>query len=205
LEWLVLPPAWVFISRIGFGLISCNRRSALFTQFPDALFMIVRAVRVGLPRSQAMRAVVREAPEPTRSEFSRLVERLSIGTAFDAAMLEMAQRTGLPEYRFFATALALQSQTGGSLSDTLEGLADVIRKRVALKERGKALSSEARASAMVLVVLPFAISGILWILNPAYIGVLFTQPAGNKLLAAAVLSLGLGLLSMRFIINRSLR
>ena len=121
--------------------------------------MIVRSVRVGIPVMEAIRAVARETPEPTGPEFARLVDQVSIGVSLDDAVLDMARRCGIPEYRFFATALSLQNQTGGTLSETLENLADVIRKRVALAAKGKALASEARTSAMVLAALPIVTGG----------------------------------------------
>ncbi len=198
------PACWVMLSRAAFGWITERRREKLLQQFPDALAMIVRSVGVGIPVMEAIRTVSREAPEPTRPEFARLVEQVSIGVTLEDALIEMARRANLPEYRFFATALALQSQTGGSLSATLEGLADVIRKRLALKARGHALSSEARASATVLAILPVAVGLLLAVINPQYISVLFTDPAGNAILGAAVVSLGFGMLTMRSIIRRTL-
>ncbi len=122
--------------------------ATLFQQFPDALAMIVRAVRVGLPIVEAIRVVARENAEPTAREFAGLVAQTTIGVPLDDALREMAERNRLPEYRFFATALSLQSQTGGGLTETLENLADTIRKRVAAKLRGHALAAEARMSSL---------------------------------------------------------
>ena len=110
----------------------------------------------------------------------------------------------MPEYRFFATALALQNQTGGGLGETLENLAEVIRKRVALKERGYALAGEARTSAGILGALPFVTTALLAVLNPPYILVLFTDPGGQRILAAAMGLLLVGILMMRTMIKRSL-
>jgi tight adherence protein B len=151
-----------------------------------------------------MRSVGIEAAEPTRREFATLIEQLSIGVPLEDALFKMAHRVNLAEYRFFATALVLQAQTGGSLSATLESLGDVIRKRLALKARGHALASEARASAIVLGLLPVALGLMLWVMNPAYLGVLFTDPTGNTILGMAITSLGIGILVMRMIIQKSL-
>jgi tight adherence protein B len=118
--------------------------------------------------------------------------------------MAMARRSKMAEYRFFATAISLQMQTGGALSETLENLADVVRKRVALKARAMALASEARTSAMVLAALPFVSGTALWVLNPDYIGKLFQPGLGQEIFSAAVLSLGLGLLVMRSLIRASL-
>ena len=116
----------------------------------------------------------------------------------------MAARNRLPEYRFFATALALQSQTGGGLTETLENLADVVRKRVALKSRGYALAAEARTSAMVLAVLPVFAGGALAVMNPEYVGVLLQEGTGQTVFGCAVLWLGTGMMSMRYMIRKSL-
>lgn len=199
-----IPVIWVIMSRMVFGWAANRRRTALLNQFPDALAMIVRSVRVGIPVMEAIRAVARESPEPTAPEFAYLVNQVSIGVTLEDAVQEMARRGGIPEYRFFATALSLQNQTGGTLSDTLENLADVIRKRVGLIARGKALTSEARASVMILAALPVVTGVMLWVVNPSYIGMLFTDPTGNSLFGAAVLSLLLGLGVIKIIIKKSL-
>ena len=115
----------------------------------------------------------------------------------------MAHHAGLPEYRFFATALTLQSKAGGALSGTLENLADMIRRRVAVKERAHALASEARMSIYVLTGLPVVVGGALALLSPQYIGVLISDPLGNKLLIAAVMLLGSGIGAMKFIVKKS--
>ncbi len=130
--------------------------------------------------------------------------RFSIGLSIQDALWETARRTGLPEYRFFAVALSLQGQTGGNLTDTLQNLADVIRRRVAIGRKGMALTSEARTTAAALVALPFLAGAGLAILQPAYIGVLFSESHGRLILAAALGSLGLGVMSMRMIITHTL-
>jgi tight adherence protein B len=110
----------------------------------------------------------------------------------------------LAEYRFFATALSLQSQTGGGLTETLETLADTIRKREAARKRGNALAAEAKASILVLTILPIFTGIMLWFTNPSYIEILFNTKPGEKLLGIAVFLLSLGQFSMRQIIKRSL-
>jgi tight adherence protein B len=201
---LAIPVVWVFLSRYYFGWAEGRRTDKFFVQFPEALTMIVRSVRVGIPVMEAMRMVAREAPQPTQREFAKLVEQLSIGVSLEDAIHDMARRSGLPEYRFFATALTLQNQTGGALSETLEGLADVIRRRVAMKARGQALASEGKTSAAILAALPVFTGLMLAVLNPVYIGVLFTDPTGRKIFGLAVVSLTTGILVMRSMIRRSL-
>jgi len=204
ISWLALPVVWVAASRYIFGAAETRRKVALLRQFPDALAMIVRSVRVGIPVMEAVRAVARETPEPTGPEFARLVDQVSIGVSLDEAVMEMSERCGLAEYRFFATALSLQNQTGGTLSETLENLAEVIRKRVALAAKGKALASEARTSAMVLGALPIVTGAGIWALNPSYVDMMFTDPTGRMLFGIAVLSLSTGIFLIRTIIRKSL-
>jgi len=201
LSWVVLPLAWVMFSRMFFNRVENKRRTALLWQFPDALAMIVRSIRVGVPVIDAVRNVSLAAPSPTSGEFARLVEQIAVGTPLDEAVTELASRTGLAEYRFFATALSLQTQTGGTLSETLENLADVIRKRAALKARGHAMTAEARTSSSILAMLPVVTGVMLYFLNQGYIMILFTDPAGKSFFSAAVISLILGMLSIRAIIK----
>ena len=201
---LTMPVSWVMLSRNFFGWADKRQRDKMLNQFPDALAMIVRSVRVGIPVMESMRAVAREVPEPTGPEFDRMVKQVAVGSTLEDAILEMARRSRLPEYRFFATALSLQTQTGGTLSETLENLADVIRKRMALKAKGYAMTSEVRTSTIVLAVMPAAVGFILWVMNPSYINVLFTEQSGHKIMGAAAISLATGLFVIRSIIRKVL-
>ena len=153
--WLGLPLAWVVLVRMVFGGFLRRRASMLYVQLPDALAMIVRSVRAGIPVPEALRIVGEEGQWPTSAEFVRLYDEIRLGGSLPDALVKLARRSTLLEYRFFAVALALQSQSGGSLTETLENLADVVRKRVALKQRAIALSSEARMTMWVLAALPF--------------------------------------------------
>ncbi len=202
---LAIPAAWIFVSRQTFGWFEQRRAGVLYTQFPDALAMIVRAVRVGIPVTEAVRNVACEAMEPTATEFRLLGDQLAIGVSLEDALREVAARNQLAEYRFFATALALQAQTGGGLSETLENLADVIRKRVAVRKRAYALASEARTSTYILAGLPVVTGGALALLNPGYLAVLFTDSTGNMILGAAVGMLTVGICVMRTTITKTLR
>ncbi len=204
LAWALVPlTAWFVIRSVYTGSDS-KRTATLYSQFPDALATIVRGVRVGIPVSEALRAVAHDSQPPTSAEFGRLYDQVSIGTPLEDALREMASRNRLPEYRFFATALALQSQTGGGLTETLENLADVVRKRVALKSRGYALAAEARTSAGVLAVLPVFAAGALAVMSPDYIGELLQEGAGQTVFGCTVLWLGIGMVVMRFLIKKSL-
>lgn len=201
--WLLWPVAAVAVIRWSYAWQRAKRDAALLLQFPDALGMLVRSVRAGLPLTDAIRVVAREAPAPTSEQFQVIVSDLMIGMGVASSLARLARRTSLAEYHFFATALTVQSQTGGKLSETLDGLAEMIRKRVAAKDRALALASEARTSALILASLPVLAAAGLSALNWPYMSVLFTDPQGHMLLGGAAGSLGFGLLLMHTIIRKS--
>jgi tight adherence protein B len=184
----------------------CEKRRlrTLFEQFPDALAMLVRAVRVGIPITGGMRSVATDSPDPTGREFRQVADQLTVGVTLDQTLCALASRNKLSEYGFFATALALQAETGGTISDTLERLADVIRKRVALREHARALASEARTSIYILAALPVFAGGALAVINPEYLYTLFVEPQGRTVFAIAVAMLTTGIVTMRTIVSRSL-
>jgi tight adherence protein B len=202
--WIAWPIGWFLGSRWLLLHWLTKYRNELIRQLPDALSMIVRTVRAGIPVTEACQVVARESPALTAAEFSVLANEISVGRTMEDGLWKMAARTGLREYRFLAVALTLQAQTGGNLTETLEKLADVIRRRSALRQRGKALTSEGRTTAIVLTVLPFLVAGALTIVAPTYIVLLITDPLGKKILLAAITCLCSGLLTMRSMIKRSL-
>lgn len=205
LAWVMMPVVSVAMSRSFFNSMVTKRVTALRNQLPEAIGLVVRAARVGVPVSEALKVVAREAQAPTSIEFARLTDQLNIGATLESALRDMADRNKMPEYGFLAAALTLQAQTGGALAETLELLADVTRKRVAMQARGHALSAEARTSSMILGALP-VVSGIgIYFINPDYIGVLFTDPSGQMVLGGAVLSLCVGMFVMRTIIRSALK
>jgi tight adherence protein B len=204
IAWVLQPVVTIAVCRSMFNAMLSKRVNLLRSQFPDALGLIVRAVRVGVPVSEALRAVSRESLPPTSIEFDHLADQISIGVPLENALREMADRNNLPEYGFFAAALSLQAQTGGGLSETLELLADVTRKRVAMQARGHALSAEARTSSMILGGLPLVSGASLYLINPDYMSLLFTEESGRMVLGGAVLSLCVGIFVMRTIIRTSL-
>lgn len=201
--WPALPAIWFMVTRAAFRFFSNRRTNMLYMQFPDALGMIVRSVRVGLTVQDSLRIVGEEYQWPTSLEFTRLYDEIRLGSPMIDALMRLAQRSDVVEYRFFAVALALQSQSGGGLSETLENLADVVRKRVALKARAIALASEARLTMYVLAALPFFTSGALLVVSPDYLSVLVTTAVGKKILLAGISLLTMGIYSMRLIIKAS--
>ncbi|HJT43603.1 MAG TPA: type II secretion system F family protein [Rhizomicrobium sp.] len=196
----------VFI--VGLGLprwvlsFLTNRRKKKFTQnFATAIDVIVRSVKSGLPTNEALRIVAREIPDPVGSEFHSLVESMKVGVTLDQGLKRMMESMPTPEVGFFAIVMAIQSKSGGNLSEALGNLAAVLRDRKRLQGKIKAMSSEAKASAMIIGSLPPGVMGIVYLTTPAYISKLFTEKAGNLMLAACVFWMGIGIMVMRKMIN----
>jgi tight adherence protein B len=202
--YLLLPAAWIWLSRSLFHWWERRYAERLFRQFPDALSMIIRAVRIGIPVTEAVHNLAREGPQPTAGEFKSVSEQITLGVPLDEALVQIANRSDLREYRFFATALTLQKQAGGGLTETLDNLADVIRRRVALRARARALTSEANTSSAILGAMPLVTGGALWLISPDYVYFLFDNPSGQRVLAMAVLLLGIGFGTIRYLIRRTL-
>jgi tight adherence protein B len=196
---------WYVFTRFIFNMFTNRRNTKLIEQFPDALNTIVRCVRIGIPMGEALRTVAKDAMEPTKLEFTIVADKVSIGVPLDVALHDLSLRIKLTEYQFFATAITLQARAGGGITQTLEGLADVIRKRVGLRARGFALTAEARTSAMVLSVLPFLAGGLIYMVQPPYMEVLFTTKGGETVIALALVMLGLGMGTIQFMISNVLK
>jgi tight adherence protein B len=199
------PIIWLVLTKFVFNWFTNRRNTKLLEQFPDALNTIVRCVRVGIPMGEALRTVARDSMEPTKAEFVILADKVSIGIPLDVALRELSLRIKLTEYQFFSTALTLQARSGGGITQTLETLADVIRKRVGLKARGYALTAEARMSSYILSVLPLFAGGAIFFLQRDYMMTLFTTTSGEAVLAAAILLMGTGMGIIQFMINNVLK
>jgi tight adherence protein B len=191
-------------SRFVFGRARLALVERLLDQFPDAIGLIVRAVRAGVPVTEGVRIVSAEMPAPIGPEFRRVIDELSVGVDLETALWSLATRTAIPEYRFFVVTIVLQRETGGNLTETLDNLADVIRKRRAVRQRAHALSTEARTSTYVLTALPFVTGFGLYLTNPDYLARLFTTPDGKLMLMAATASLIAGLVTMQTLIRKAL-
>jgi tight adherence protein B len=201
---LVTPLEALLVARFIFGWERARYQKALLEQIPDVMAMICRAVAAGIPFTEALNGVVREAASPSREEFARVVSELGIGQPLEAALWKLHERVELPEYAFFAVTIGLQAQTGGSLVETLRNLQEMVRKRVALSKRGKALAAEARMSAMILGALPFVAAAGLTYLRPGFLDFFLDTPSGNHLLLCAFGFLGTGVMVMRQLIKQSL-
>jgi tight adherence protein B len=173
--------------------------------FPDALDLIVRAVRSGLPAPEAIELVTHEVRPPVATEFRQILDELRIGAELDEALQHAADRIRVPDFRFFAVSLVLQRQTGGGIAETLSNLSGIIRQRKALRMKARALTAEAQASAAIIAATPFVAAVGLFLINRDLTSVLFIDPRGRFLLGIAVASLLTGLAAMRALIKKNLR
>lgn len=186
-------------------LAQTRYRTEFLDAFPDALDLIARAVKAGLPVFDAMDVAGREVRAPVGPEFQHTLEEMRIGVDVDEAMQQTADRIRVPDFRFFAVALRLQRRTGGSLAETLSNLSQVIRRRKEIRLKARALTSEARTSAAVLGVLPVFIGVLLFFLNRELMAPLLSDPRGRFMLGMAFLSLVAGITVMAVMIRRSTR
>ncbi|KLE33781.1 type II secretion system F family protein [Aurantiacibacter luteus] len=153
-----------------------KRRTAQFNaKFPDAIELLVRGLRSGLPVAETLSVVGQELPGPVGQEFRAAVERIRIGRTMEESLQETADKLGTPEFQFFVITLAIQRETGGNLAETLSNLADVLRKRAQMKLKIRAMSSESKASAYIVGALPFIVFGMIYWINPEYVGGFFTD------------------------------
>jgi tight adherence protein B len=153
-----------------------KRRVAKFnTNFPDAIELMVRGLRSGLPITETLGIVASEIPGPVGVEFRTVADKMKIGRTMEAALQETADRLGTPEFQFFVITLAIQRETGGNLAETLSNLADVLRKRAQMKLKIRAMSSESKASAYIVGSLPFVVFTLVWMINPHYMSGFFSD------------------------------
>ncbi|ACL58698.1 type II secretion system F family protein [Methylobacterium nodulans] len=199
---------------VGFGLcggmllphlyVSARRKrrfKRFAAEFPNAIDVIVRGVKAGLPLVDCLNIVAAEAQEPVKSEFRALVEDQTLGMPLQDAVERLPERMPLSEARFFAIVIAIQSRTGGSLSEALGNLSRVLRERKKMQGKIKAVSSEAKASAGIIAALPIVVGSLVYLTSPAYMALLFTTPIGKAVLAGCVVWMLLGTLMMRKMIN----
>ncbi|MDK2761363.1 MAG: type II secretion system F family protein [Sphingopyxis sp.] len=153
-----------------------KKRVAQFnTRFPDAIDLLVRGLKSGLPVTETFQVVSQELPGPVGEEFKGVVERIRIGNTMESALQETAVMLGTPEFQFFCITIQIQRETGGNLAETLANLSDVLRKRAQMKLKIRAMSSEAKASAYIVGALPFFVFGLVWTMNPTYLAGFFYE------------------------------
>lgn len=192
----------------GFGLprfalnYLINRRQKKFVQhFADGMDIIVRGVRTGLPLGDCMKIIAHESPDPLGAEFRRVVEAESVGVPIDICLEQLYDRMPISEVNFFSTVLNIQKTTGGNLGESLSNLSAVLRARKILAEKIKALSAEAKMSAIIIGALPLVVMGLVGIMSPDYMGDLFGTERGQKNLMIGAVMMGLGIFVMKKMIN----
>lgn len=188
-------PRWVL------GFLAKGRTHKFTALFPDAMDILVRGIKSGLPVHDGLKIIARELSAPTGPEFQRMVENVSIGMPLDLALEKMCERMPSPELRFFAIVIAIQAKTGGNLAEALNNLSIVLRSRKMMREKIKALSSEAIASASIIGVLPPGVGIMIFMTRPDYLMVMFTDPRGQLMFLGGAVWMLLGILSMRKMIN----
>jgi tight adherence protein B len=187
------------------GLFAWQRRriaNQLFRQLPDTIELVTSTVRSGLPVQEAFRTIAREMPQPTAGQFAIVCSELSVGRPPEEAVEAVYQRTQVAEYGIFAVTLAVQMKSGGNLTETLQTLGDTVRQRVALAARAKALAGEVIFSSRALSCAPLIVGGLLYLINPETVDLLFYDPTGRTLLAYAAASVVMGTLVIRWMIRR---
>jgi tight adherence protein B len=188
-------PRWVLGNLV-------KRRLKAFTEaFPDAIDIIVRGIRSGLPLNDCLKIIGHECPEPLAGEFRRLVETMSLGGTVEMALGQMSARIPTQELRFFTVVLSIQQKAGGNLGEALGNLSSVLRARKLMREKIKALSSEATASAFIIGSMPPAVIILISVTSPAYMSLMFTVPKGQLMLLGGLIWMSLGIFVMRRMIN----
>lgn len=171
-----------------------RRTKKFLTQFPDAIDLMVRGLKSGLPISETLKAIGEEMADPIGPIFQTMSHNLQVGMTLDDALWSVVQKLQIQEFKFFVISLVIQQETGGNLAEILHNLSHMIRRRHQLKMKIKAMSSEARASAMIIGALPFVMALIIYFVNRDYIMILFTDPRGYLLLAMGGASMLTGIL-----------
>jgi len=183
------------------GKMITRRVNKFNSNFPDAIELMVRGLRSGLPITETLGIVAGEIAGPVGLEFRAVADKMKIGRTMEVALQESADRLGTAEFQFFVITLAIQRETGGNLAETLSNLADVLRKRAQMKLKIRAMSSESKASAYIIGCLPFVVFTLVWFINPTYMGGFFTD---DRLIVAGlggIVWMGIGAFIMAKMIN----
>ncbi len=195
-----------FVGAIGLprwfvGFLVKRRQKKFINELPNALDVMVRSIKSGLPLNDALRLIANDSQEPVKTEFRRVVESQQVGLSVPEACARMSVTMPLQEVNFFSIVIAIQSQAGGNLSEALSNLSRVLRDRKKMKAKVQALSMEAKASAVIIGALPFIVSLLVYLTSPQYIMILFTDPRGHLILAASGVWMSIGIFVMRNMIN----
>jgi tight adherence protein B len=188
-------PRW-FLNRLA-----TRRREKFLHDFADAIDVMVRGIKAGLPVSDALKVIAKETPPPVGPEFSEVVEGQRVGISIDQGLERMYERMPLAEVNFLSIVMAIQAKTGGNLAEALGNLSKVLRDRKKMKQKIQSVSQEAKASAMIIGSLPFVITGGMLVLNPTYLLPLVETEIGNVMIAGSAIWMGIGVIVMRQMIN----
>ncbi len=188
-------PRWIL------SFLRKRRHNKFLEHFPDAVDIIVRGIKAGLPLFDSMKVIVSDAPEPIRSEFRAIVETQTIGMPLGEACGRLYERVPLPEANFFGIVIGIQQKSGGNLSEALGNLSRVLRDRKKMKAKIRAMSMEAKASASIIGSLPILVMGIVYITSPDYIELLWITPLGRMLMAGSAFWMFTGIMVMKKMIN----
>ena len=179
-----------------------NRRKKKFLEeFPNALDVMVRSIKSGLPLNDALRLIAADGQEPVKSEFRRAVESQQMGLSVADSCARIMLTMPLQEVNFFSIVIAIQAQAGGNLSEALANLSKVLRERRKMRAKVQALSMEAKASAVIIGALPFIVATLVYLTSPQYIMILFTDTRGHIILAVSAFWMSIGIFVMRNMIN----
>lgn len=188
-------PRWIL------GFLIGRRQKKFLGEFPNALDVMVRSIRSGLPLNDALRLIAADGQDPVKTEFRRVVESQQVGLSVPEACTRMMLTMPLSEVNFFAIVIAIQAQAGGNLSESLSNLSRVLRDRKKMRSKVQALSMEAKASAAIIGALPFIVAFLVYMTSPNYIMILFTDPRGHLILGASGVWMSIGILVMRNMIQ----
>lgn len=188
-------PRWVLSYLIG------RRKNKFLDELPNALDVMVRSIKSGLPLNDALRLIASEGQEPVKSEFRKVVEAQTVGLSVPDACARLYQAFPLQELNFFSIVISIQSQAGGNLSEALGNLSKVLRERRKMKQKIAAVSMEAKASAAIIGSLPFIVATLVYLTSPDYIRILFTDPRGHFILGFSGMWMTIGVVVMRNMIN----
>jgi len=191
----------LLVPKMLIGNMARRRQKKFTAGFADAVDLVVRGVRSGLPINECFNIAAREFDPPLGEEFRLLVEGQNLGMTIDDLMARGIERIPTSEYKFFAIVIQIQRQTGGNLAETLAGLSSVLRERKKMRDKARAMASEATASAAIIGSLPFAVSLLLSIVNPDYLMILFENSTGQMLVGGGLFWMFLGCMAMKKMIN----
>ena len=188
-------PRWLL------SFLKKRRESKFLHVFPDAVDIIVRGVKAGLPLLDCLKMITTESPEPVKSEFRMIVETQAIGMPLGESCQKLYEEMPVPEANFFGIVVAIQQKAGGNLAEALGNLSRVLRERKKMKAKIQAMSQEAKASASIIGALPLAVMTLVYITSPQYISLLWTEPLGRVMLAGSAMWMFMGVMVMKKMIN----